>query len=191
MPSPVVNLLSILKRRPERMHLVDLVTQEDLEAQFNPGELGEHVAVMYTRLGVLGMSHQPMQYQYTGNHEFEFEMFFRVYDDRGNRMDDMDNARRFLLSLTVPPRGATSVLGGAPPRVLFIWPNIASLTSVITDLKINHTLFNIDGRQLHSSAKVKLEEIRDVRIFSDEIRRTGTLRRGGPSNLSTGNSGGR
>lgn len=189
MPREVVDLTRVLARKPERMHLANLLTQEELEAQFNPTELKEHIAVNYARLGILGMSHQPLQYQYTGNHEFNFEMFFRVYDDRGNRIDDMDNARRFLLSLTVPPRGAQSIAGGAPPRVLFVWPNLASLTSVITDLSINHTLFNIDGRSLHNSASVKLEEIRDVRIFSEDIRLRGTLQRSGSSvGGATGNS---
>lgn len=170
--------ISASARAPSRMSFTNVSTTESFEAQFNPAELGEKIAVNYARLAVMGLSHEPLQYQRTGNHTFDFELALRVYDDNGNRRVTIVDQRRFLLSLCYPRRGATNVIGGAPPRVLFVWPNLASLTSVIASLDFKHTLFGRDGTPYHSQVKVGLEEIRDFRLFSEDVRKTGTQRPG-------------
>lgn len=165
-------------RAPQRMSLTNVSTTDSIEAEFNPEELEEAIAVNYARLAVLGLSHEPLQYQRTGNHGFDFDLALRAYDESGNRVADIQYHRRFLLSLCYPRRGAGNVVGGAPPRVLFVWPNLASLTAVITSLKMKHTLFGRDGTPYHSAIKVGIEEIRDFRLFSEDVLKMGTQRSG-------------
>lgn len=168
-----------LKKTPARMSLVNTLTGDELEAQFNPTELEEFVGVNWNRLPILGLSHMPKQYQQTQNYKPSFELAFRAFDDRGNRLDDCMRARRFLMSLCYPARGGADVVSGSPPRVLFVWPTLISLTCTIDSLTFRHTLFNIQGTPIHSSAKVELDEIRDARICMEDVYAQGTIRSAG------------
>lgn len=170
-------------RAPSRMSLTNVSTTQTVQAQFNPTELKEKLTVNYARLAVLGLSHKPLQYQQTDNHAFDFELALRVYQDGQNQSVTIQMIRRFLLSLCYSRRGAANVVGGAPPRVLFVWPNLASLTSVVTTLEFTHTLFGLDGTPYHSTVKVGIEEIRDFRLYSEDVLATGTQR---PGTSSTG-----
>ena len=163
-------------RRPARMSLANLATGESIEAQFNPSGLEESLEVNWTRQVVPGLSHQPLQFVHTGNDKFNLELLFEALEATG--LDDLLLARRFLQSLCYPRRGAQDVIGGAPPRVLFVWPTIASLTTVITSLAFKYERFNVAGTPTRFTVKVSLEEIRDVRLFADDVLRSGTRRSG-------------
>ncbi len=168
-------------RAPRRMSLVNLngdpsTLENEMEAQFNPTELDEKIAVNYNRLAIMGMSHKGLQYQQTDNMTWDFELAFRAFDNVGNRLPYLRFARNFLMSVCVPRRGSADVTGGAPPRLLFIWPNMITLTAVITSLAFKHTFMGQDGTFYHSAAKITLEEMRDVRMFSEDILETGTQR---------------
>ncbi len=169
-------LSSILDQEPDRMTLANVVSGDELEAQFNPAEISEKLVPNYNRVGIMGLSHKPHQFPQTDNHAFEFEMGHRVYDRRGNRLIDIHYARRFLLSLCYPRRGAGDIVGGAPPRCLFVWPNFISLTAVITGLDFKHTFFGRDGTPYHFGVKVNIEETRDIRLFSEDVLANGTQR---------------
>lgn len=160
--------------RPRRMYLTDLRTAETFEAQFNPTELEESIDVAYSELGVPGLPHAPLQYSGTSNKKFEFELFVSTHGalERGLGED----FRRFLESLCYPAAVADTVLTGAPPRVLFVWPRLVSLTCVIRTLKFRHQRFAIDGGTTRYVASVSVSEIRDARLTSDDVRRVGTIR---------------
>ena len=163
----------------QRMLLVNMTTTKELDVQFNPAELDESLQVNYNHLKVLGLSHEPQQYQNTGNHSFDFELAYRVYDEGNNCRNDNLYARKFLLSLCYPMRGAQTIVGGAPPRVKFIWPNLADLACIITKVSFHHSFFGIDGTPYHFGAKVSIEEIRDMRLTSEDVIRYGTQRSAG------------
>lgn len=165
-------------RRPARMSLVNLASGIVLEAQFNPSELTEKLSVNYTKLAVKGLSHKPLQYEGTENHAFEFELAYRAFDRDGNKLGDCMNARRFLLAACYSRRAAASVLTGAPPRLLFIWPTLVSLTAKVMSVEFKHTMFNQSGTPTQFSARLTLEEIRDTRLFSDDVQFDGTIRSG-------------
>lgn len=166
--------MGALKASPARMSMARLTApSETLEAQFNPTELEEKISVNYDELAVLGLSHMPLQYSQTGNLVLPFELAFRVFDDRGNRQDDLAYARRFLYSLCFPSRTAADVTSGAPPRVLFVWPTLLTITAVVTELSWKHTLFNKSGTPIHSAAKITVKQIRDVRMFSEDVLAVG------------------
>lgn len=163
-----------LAATPARMHLVDLSTGEDLEVFFNPEQLEEELQVAYARLTVPGLSHQPLQYTNTGNQGVTLDLYARG-NTPGERVL-IEDFRRFLQSLCYPRGNAGTIDDGAPPRVLFVWPLVWTWTCKVTSLRITSTQFSQDGRISRYVASVTLEEIRDVRLTSDDVRRHGTRR---------------
>jgi len=159
---------------PARMHLVNLATGEDVEALFNPETLQEELAVIYGRVVIPGMSHQPLQYSYTGNHGLTLDLYTRG-NTEGERVL-LEDFRRFLLSLAYPNGDAGTIDDGAPPRILFIWPLVFSWTCVLTNYRGALSQFAQSGRISRSMASITLEEIRDVRLTSEDVRRHGTNR---------------
>jgi hypothetical protein len=167
-----------------RMSVTNLATGESIEAQLNPTELEESLDVDYARQTVPGLSHQPLPFVQTNNTKLSLELYFDA-SAAGYTLDQILYARRFLQSLCYPRRGASDVVGGGPPRVLFAWPGIISLTCVITALSFKYTRFNQQGVPVQFTAKVTYEEIRDVRLTSDEVLQSGTQRSGkGPEGVS-------
>ena len=168
--------LDVASQRPARVSIANVSTGESIEAQFNPSELEESLEVNWARQTVPGLSHQPMQFIHTGNVKFTVELQFVATDV--SELAELMHARRFLQSLCYPRRGASDVTGGGPPRALFVWPTLVSLTCVITTLNFKYSHFNIAGAPVQFTAKLTLEEIRDVRLTSDEVLVSGTQRSG-------------
>jgi len=168
----------IVRRKPERMSFANLQSGETMEAQFNPTELSEELSANWGELEVTGLSHQPQQYQFTSNHTLKFKLDFAAIDSDGNKLNNILSARQYLLSLFYPMRGAQDVIGGAPPRFLFLWPNFISLTCNIHSIKLRHFHFGQDGRPLNFDADILIKEIRDVRLFSEDVLYDGTIRSG-------------
>lgn len=177
---------------PTRMTIVNLArpgspgsADNTLTAQFNPSELEETLSVNWNKQAVLGLSHMPLQYQQTDNHGFSFELVFHAADDTlvplrpshsgavhnaaGSSLDAIARARLFLLACCYPSRGGATVATGAPPRLLFLWPQLATLTCVLRKVAIKHTLFNKKGAPVVFAAKLTIEEIRDVRLYSEDV----------------------
>jgi len=93
-----------------------------------------------------------------------------------NRLADILLARNYLLSLFYAPQGAQDVSGGAPPRFLFVWPNLIVLTCKIDRCRIRHRRFNLQAQTTLFQAEISISEIRDVRLHSDEVFYDGTIR---------------
>jgi hypothetical protein len=169
--------IEVAGRAPARMSIANVSTGDSVEAQFNPTEFEEALEVNWARQTVPGLSHQPMQYVNTGNKKFTLELNFEAQDSTTD-LAQIHHARRFLESLCYARRGAADVASGGPPRALFVWPNIVSLTCVITSLSFKHSRFNVAGTPVQFTAKLGLEEIRDVRLFSEDVLANGTQRSG-------------
>jgi hypothetical protein len=158
---------------PPKCMLVNLATNETQSCLLNPTQFAERVAVNYNRAPVLGLSHQPLQYQSTGNRqipgmEFYLDKFFAAAAPGD---PDIDDFRNFLRALTVP---TTPVVGTptAPPRVLVLWPRVLTIETVIMELEFSYKHFAGDASVLLYTATVTFEEILDVRVTS-EMRRSG------------------
>jgi hypothetical protein len=164
-------------RTPARMSIANVSTGASIDAQFNPTEFEEALEVNWARQTVPGLSHQPLQFIHTGNAKFTLELNFEAQDPTTS-LDEIHRSRRFLQSLCYPRRGADDVIGGGPPRALFVWPNVVSLTCVVTALSFKYGRFNLDGTPVQFTAKVTLEEIRDVRLLSEDVLQNGTQRSG-------------
>jgi hypothetical protein len=169
--------LDVAARKPARMSIANVATGESVDAQFNPTDFEEALEVNWARQTVPGLSHQPLQFVNTGNAKFTMELNFEVQDPTTD-LERIHLARRFLQSLCYPRRGAEDVVGGGPPRALFVWPGVISLTCVLTALSFKYGRFNLDGMPVQFTAKVTLEEIRDVRLLSEDVLADGTQRSG-------------
>jgi len=169
--------IDVASERPARMSIANVATGDSVEAQFNPSEFEEALEVNWTRQTVPGLSHQPLQFVNTGNVKFTLELNFEVQDPATD-LETVHQGRRFLQSLCYPRRGAEDVVGGGPPRALFVWPNVISLTCVVTALSFKYGRFNLEGTPVQFTAKVTLEEVRDVRLLSEDVLADGSQRSG-------------
>jgi hypothetical protein len=158
--------------RPPRCVLVNVTSGESMECLFNPTQLTEKVQVNWSRLAVPGLSHQVLQFQSTSNRqlagvEFYVDRFFAI--EQPGEPDVLD-FRAFIRSLTVPPARTEGVVDTAPPRTLFIWPEVVTIETVVMDVEFQYRQLGVDGRVLVYAATVTFEEILDVRVTSEERR---------------------
>lgn len=161
--------------RMPRIIIANLETGEGYEMPFVPETLEEQVDVVRSTLEILGLPHNRRQYTGTTSHQIPgLEFFFR-----GTTPEEVRNiheGRKFLLSLTAPRAAADTVRTGAPPRFLFVWPQLFRMTCELDSLRIRHEKFNTEGLTTIFRATIGFQEVRDVRLTSEEIRETGTLR---------------
>lgn len=164
-----------------KVTLVNLRTMEEQPVLANPTELETAIDVGWNNLIVPGLSHEPMQYKNTGNVGFTLTLECSEFDFDSIVLDDHE---RFLTSLCYPEYDANSILEGAPPRVLVVWPKVLSMQIVVMSLRIKRTQFASDGRALRFVATVAVAEIRDVRLSAGDVRTQG-LRRSTSSSSGT------
>ena len=158
--------------RPPRCSLVNVTTAESIDCLFNPTQLTEKVQVNWNRLAVPGLSHQVLQYQSTGNRELSSVEFYldRLFASEQPGDPDILEFRAFLRALTVPPGETEGVIATAPPRTLFVWPEVLVTEAVLTSVEFQYRQFGVDGRVLVYAASVGFEEILDVRVTSEQLR---------------------
>lgn len=163
-----------------KVSLTNTDTTETKEVQFNPTELQESVTVNWTEHRPPGLPHTVLQYDGTTNHTIPLELW--LFGTSDTETDSMDDMRRFLLSLCYPSAQAADVLGGAPPKVLFLWPGKVSIVAVIKgQLQFSHKQFNRKMRTTLMTVSLTLEEARITRLTSEEVRVSGTQRTSGAS----------
>jgi len=178
----------------QRMFITSLSDpRTTLTPQFNPTEFQEALTVNYVRQRVPGLSHEPLQYINTTNQRFTMELFFDALGPSGENPLGVSEqaqrnliARKFLKSVCYPRRPVGDFAIGGPPRLLFVWPHIISLTTVITSLQIQHQRFSATGVPLQFTAAIQLEEIRDMRLIQDDVLENGTIRGSNDDPLSGG-----
>ena len=175
--------------RPPKCYVQDLVTLEKVEAQFNPVKLERIIQVEWARLTIPGLSHRPLQYNFTDNSKMQVEL---VYDAQlpGCTVPQLLHTANFFESICYTKRGAQNVAGGQPSRVLFKWPTLLSLTCVVGGgLKISYERFNKEGTPTFLRLTVPLEEIRDTRLFSEDALTSGGQRSPSPTQPAAAQAG--
>lgn len=176
------SLETVTARTPIRMSIANLRTGETQDVLANPNEIEVAIDVGWNELEVPGMSHTPLQFKNVSNASIPLEFYCSEFM---HGRDTLDDHSRFLQSLCYPDYDANSVLEGAPPRVLLVWPNVLSMTVVFRSLSIRFTHFSVeDGHPIRFTASAKVSEIRDVRLSSADVRAQG-LRRGSSSTVGS------
>lgn len=160
-----------IAQRPPRCMLANVATAEAIGCLFNPTQFSERLQVNWNRLTVPGLSHQVLQFQSTANRQIAGVEFYldKLFASELPGDPDILGFRRFLLELTRPQSPSDTVLGGAPPRVLFLWPGVISVEAVLTELEFHYRQFGADGGVLVYTATCTFEEISDVRRASSSL----------------------
>lgn len=157
---------------PDRMSITNLDTAKSVTAQFNPDEVKEVLKVLYHRLPILGLSHQPMQYQGTENLKVTFTLGFDALSHEGSGLMD---ARAFLMSLCYSSRVAEDIIGGDTPPVLLVWPELYALECKMASLSTTLKRFRARGRPTLFTSDIEVERVSEVRLFSEDILTNATL----------------
>lgn len=170
-----MSLTNTAAERPPRVSLTNLDTGETVDMPMMPETLEENVAVNWAEQVILGMSHEVLQYSHTSSHTFDnLEFPFRAITPADLR--SITDGRKFLLSLTKARADAQGMRQGSPPRILFFWPQLVSMTCVLANIRITHEKFNKEGASVRFRAKLTIKEIRDVRLTQEDERQQGTQR---------------
>ena len=167
---------SSLEITPPKMHLVNLTTEDELEAQFNPTELEETIAATWTKQKVQGFSSTIKQFTNTEDLAMSFTLRFDANGVGPTNLSRLLYARSFLMAACYPRALASSLESAGAPRLLFVWPGLISMTCVLTNVTFSHKQFNRNALTTILDAKVSLEEIRDTLLTSEDVLAFGTDR---------------
>jgi len=131
----------------------DLEPGEEIEVQFNPGEVSVDKSVTYAEQDVPGLD-SPIQQFVSGTAEtLSVELFFDVYEDRG------EDQPRDVRELTDEVNRLLLVDGErhAPPIVKFAWGTI-SFTAVVESGNTTFTMFRRDGTPVRARIDLTFRE---------------------------------
>lgn len=166
MPSPA-------PASPTRVHIVNTGTGESVEALFNPTGWSLGADVNYARISPPGLDHAVLQYLGTNNRTISSIVFaldkVLAAEDVGD--PDIQDFRRFIEALTVPPAGTGGPADTRPPRAMFVWPKVLTMEVVVTRYEFAFTDFGEDGDALAYTATLSFEEYLGQRRTSEELRR--------------------
>lgn len=155
---------------PVRMSIVNMVTLEQLDAQYNPTELTEKLGAAYSRASVPGMSHEILQFGTTKNATMDFTLFFSSANGGPEQQAHNERARRFLRSTLYPRGGVGGIVStGGPPPCLLVWPNITRMKCVVTALSFSYQRFNPQLAAVYYSAQVTVESVFDHLVTSEDV----------------------
>ncbi len=158
------------------MTIMNLVTDDVLEPQFNPTELSERYAATYGELVVPGLSHKRRHFSNTENPKFgPLSLYFSCVNMGPEGLEYL-NAARLALIASVHPWRSDSIERGGPPRMLFAWPQLLSLVVTVDEVSIVHQAFNRRGASVSFTASVTVTEVRDKLVSMEDILRQGTYR---------------
>jgi len=170
-----------------RGYITDLTTNEGLTFALNPQQFEERYEAGWTERAHLAGSYRRLQFGSTANPRITIELVFNraimavqsrtfgAYDETDLRRR-MERAKNFLMSLTYPRQHQGSVLAQSPPPVLVVWPEVMSIRCVTMSCGIRNDEFDKDGQLVQFTANVEFQEQRVYPIYSDRIRRVGSMR---------------
>lgn len=171
--------------------------QEDtLKLWFRPESVREVINVRYQDQGVIGMSHQYQTYAYTESVQFPLRiyenalMMLKEYKSSGDLRNTpeggasemtaysnmMEQHRRFLEALTVPPLGVTGVVGAEPPACIVSIPGIMTVRARVQSVNFTFSRCDINGRLREWSADVMFQEAPLGRVTMEDVLANGMSR---------------
>ena len=181
-------------KSPPRMSITHIETGDTITAQFNPTEIEETLAVIWTRLAVLGATGEVLQYERTQNLKTSLELGFnaqslrqldvRILPPINAWAGGPDLARRWLMAIHYPTRESQDVSSGAPSDLLFFWPGMYSLRVKPLSVKFGHRRFdNTTGEPTLFSAKLDFEARAGRRLSYEDVLEQGTIRHDATSEM--------
>lgn len=151
------------------MTLGNLETGESITAQYNPTKVDIAVEAVYGRTKTPGATSEEMQFSHVSNAKLSFILTFNA---RAPGAPDILDVEAYLLSLIHPATRVGGVTSGAPPLVVFSWPNWIMLVTRKPKFSQETLAFNKNGRPELQTYKVELESQHTRRIGREQIRRS-------------------
>lgn len=141
-------------QRVEKGFLVNEVTGENRQFQFNPVEIRDSKGTAFERVQVPGLSHPRLQFVAGESRVLSFELEFSGVGNTRNVMDDV----KWVQSLQYP-NWDQGVIKAAPPRVTLVFGRLLRIRGVITGVATVYEQWNPAlTRLLKSKVKIDLEE---------------------------------
>lgn len=169
-----MSFLEDMTQAPARFSVVNLATNDELIAQFNPTEFEDEVSPEYSRITPIGGSHAKMQFEHTNNQTVPLELLFSAQTEEDYRY--INAARHTIQSWCYPLAGTADSPSKGPPRLLATWPLVFSLECYLTRCRIKYLRFAPDGRCTRFTASVTFEECRDRRLTSEQVALASVVR---------------
>lgn len=163
-----------MTQAPQRFSVINLSTNEELIAQFNPTEFDDDVAAEFERINPVGASHQRLQFRNTSNYSVPLELFFSAQTEE--QYEEITRARHLIQSWCYPMAATQASPSKGPPRLLATWPLVFSIECYLLRCKCKYVRFAPDGRCTQFTASVTFEECRDTRITSEQVALASVVR---------------
>ncbi len=142
---------------------------ESITAQYNPREVKMLMEAVFNRTHVPGQVGEEMQFSHVSNIKPSFELTF---DSRAPGAPDLARVEAFMLALLHPPRKFGGITSGAPPRVIFSWPNWVMLVTRKPKFDQTTTWFEPNGKPARQTYRVELETQYTRRYGREDILRS-------------------
>lgn len=199
MPATTISRASrLINLKPDRVSLIANPGQENSEVfsvLLNPTKLKETIQVEWSRLPVVGLDHEVIQYSRTKSLNIPMSFYFSAFEQARQRMsinEDPENILKnaigngsipysklkgqstdfvnFLRSLCFPTRADLR-----PPIVKVIWPNVVSFLAVVDNVSFEYLKFDQTLAPITYQADVNFLEVRLTRRYSEDVRRNGLV----------------
>lgn len=157
--------------------------QDTLFFGFRPKDVSENISVSYSKMSVLGQSHQYSSFSNTNDTQFSFELFENVNMLLKERKESpikiskqLETDRRFLESLALPYSTPNGQIGASNPDLLLCIPGIVSTRCRLVNA--NFTFDQVDrfGNLLQWTAMVTFEEAPKARVTCQDHLASGFFR---------------
>lgn len=158
--------------RPPKCLLINTITGEAMEPMFNPTQISEEMQAHFQRHQAPGVSWETLHYTGTSNRTFKGIEFYvdRFFAEAQPSAQDIREFRAFLRAFMAPSAAQDGAPNNTPPRMLFIWPDVAVMEAVVLDLEFQYKQFNVYSELLVYTATCSLEAVA-VRPVTSELLR--------------------
>lgn len=158
--------------RPPKCLLINSLTGEAMEPMFNPTQVQEQMQARYQRHQAPGLAWEPLHYVGTSNRTFQGVEFYvdRFFAQAQSDAVDIREFRAFLRAFMAPPEASAGTPSGAPPRLLFIWPDVAVMEAIVTELDFQYRQFDAFAGVLVYTATCSLEAVAMRPVTSESLR---------------------
>lgn len=172
--------MSELASEPPKMSLTNIDDpSKSISPQYNPEKLKQKISANWAEQTIPGFSHKRLHYIDTSNDGFSFSLHFDSIGEPKSTQERNMAIRRFLMAHCYARGGAQSIITGAPPRLLLVWPSLVSMTAIVRDLDFTYSRFNRLLEPIVWDVDVVLQEIRDVRLSFEDVFFSGNFRGSG------------
>lgn len=165
--------------------LVNMDTNETYKFMYNPTELKSRVVPFWAKQEVMFRSHPRWQYKSTDAKEWKFQLYLHANSSGAQGLiniiplsKNINKDLAFLESLCYPIAGK-GLAKRRPPRVRFVWPQLANVPVIITEVGATYKKFNFRLQQQITMVDVFMMEDPDKNITSNDVRLRGSTGRPG------------